>query len=76
MFSPISRIQETMQSGAPMDIEDNTDTIDASLEEWNDANKSVDQGGCGCRSAGLSPEGIVFFGALFGFAFAQRRRRR
>jgi hypothetical protein len=71
-----TKVQTIPAQGAPMDDEDNRQAIDASLDEWNESQRQLDQGGCGCSTVGLNPETVLLFSAVFGFAAAQRRRRR
>ncbi len=69
------RVEQTMASGAPQAIEDNEAEIEASLEAWNEDQREIDRGGCGCRAMGIGPEALLFYGVVFGIAWPRRRRR-
>jgi hypothetical protein len=69
------KVQEIMTEGSPVDVDDQRDTIDEALEAWNDEQRTIDAGGCGCRAARLPAEGLLFAGIVFGIALPRRRRR-
>jgi MYXO-CTERM domain-containing protein len=77
--------QQMAMAGAPQVLNNNTETIDAMLADWNAANRpSYDagsdssgdgaEGGCGCTSES-SGGGLVFGLGLLGLVGLLRRRR-
>jgi MYXO-CTERM domain-containing protein len=70
-------IEAMPPSGAPMQLVDNTEAIDAVLSAWNEQNGWGEGGGagCGCTSSGGGSTWLALFG-LGGLALGLRTRAR